>query len=187
MNVPTAAEIESPKYRISSLAVDNVIFVDLRSTEDVLAFQGWHDEYPDKRGPDPVSIGLHVLLIVRKNPPFEGCLCLPGGFNDYGEDPNDAAPRELREETHLSPDVLPKQKLIGVYGKKDRDPRRHVITIAYGCQLAPHLARAAYGGDDAKETWLVSLADIVSKKVTLGFDHLQIVLDAFDKVILRKR
>jgi len=184
--MPTAAQIEDPKYRISSLAADNVIFVDIKD-EHLPLFQGWHDEYPEKRGVDPTTAGIHVLLIIRLNPPFEGCCCLPGGFVDYGEDPNDSAPRELQEETNLPKKTLPKLTLVGLYGAKDRDPRRHVISAAYGCLLRPDLARAAYGGDDAKETWLVPMADIVTKKVALGFDHLQIVMDAYNKIILKKR
>ena len=184
--MPTVAQIEDPKYRISSLAVDNVIFVDLKA-EHLQMFQGWHDEHPDKRGADPTTEGLHVLFIVRLNPPFEGCLCLPGGFVDYGEDPKDAAPRELREETSLDKKDLPKMKLVGLYGDKDRDPRRHVISAAYGCQLRPNLARKAIAADDAKETWLVPLSSVITKTVVLGFDHLKIVLDAYDKVILKKR
>ena len=180
--MPTVAEIESPKYRISSIAVDNVIFVNFTG-DSLEAFKGWHDDLPDQRGEDPTETGWHVLLITRKNPPYQGSYCLPGGFVDYGEDPNDAAPRELKEETHISPELLPSMTLVGVYGEKNRDPRRHVISIAYGCILRPDLARVAHGGDDAKTATLVPVRRIFAQDVTLGFDHLKIVVDAFQKIV----
>lgn len=178
--MPTVEEIEHPAYRISSIAVDNVIFVDI---QDPQLFDGWHDEYPKKRGPNPTEPGIYVMTIERLNPPFQGEQCLPGGFVNYGEDPKDAAPRELKEETHLSSSSLPKQVLVGVYGYKNRDPRRHVISIAYGCVLDQHLARVARGGDDARTVSMTPLKDVLSGATKLGFDHVQIVTDASDRIL----
>ena len=182
--MPTAEEINSPKFCQPSLTADFVAFVRL-SPEDIESFKGWHDEYPDSRGPDPTEPGWHVLLIGRQNPPYphnEGYYCTPGGFVDYGEDPNDAAPRELAEETHLNPHSLPKMKLVGVYGKRKRDPRRHVVTIAYSCILTAEQARAAYGGDDAKWTEWVHLSRALSRDFKFGFDHRNIVRDAVAQI-----
>ncbi len=39
-----------------------------------------------------------LLLITRGKPPYEGHLAFPGGFVDYGEDPEVACLRELKEE-----------------------------------------------------------------------------------------
>lgn len=68
-----------------------------------------------------------VLLIRRKNPPFQGQYALPGGFIDYGETVEHAAARELHEETNL---ISIELTLVGVYSDPDRDPRRHVVLIS---------------------------------------------------------
>ena len=109
-----------------------------------------------------------LLLIRRKNPPFQGQYALPGGFVDYGETTEQAAARELREETNL---VTVELTLIGVYSDPHRDPRRHVISIAYLAKVAGYDALA---GDDA------SAAEFVAdwRNQALAFDHDKIVADA---------
>jgi len=109
-----------------------------------------------------------LLLIRRKNPPFQGRYALPGGFVDYGETAEQAAARELREETNLVANDL---ALIGVYSDPHRDPRGHVISIAYLVTVAGDGAAA---GDDA------SVAAFVAdwRDQALAFDHGKIVADA---------
>lgn len=68
----------------------------------------------------------NIILIERKNEPLGKAL--PGWFVDYGEDPKDAAAREAKEETSANIEI---NKLLGVRGKADRDPRGHAVTIAY--------------------------------------------------------
>lgn len=109
-----------------------------------------------------------LLLIRRKNPPFQGQYALPGGFVEYGETVEQAAARELLEEANLAAARL---TLIGVYSDPDRDPRGHVVTVAYLVipdQFDP------VAGDDASEAAFV--ADWRHQK--LAFDHVQIVADA---------
>jgi len=109
-----------------------------------------------------------VLLIRRKNPPFQGQYALPGGFIDYGETVEHAAARELREETNL---VTTKLTLIGVYSDPDRDPRGHVVSIAYLAAVENYEPRP---GDDA------SYAEFIAdwKNQELAFDHQKIIRDA---------
>ena len=70
----------------------------------------------------------HVLLITRGRPPYQGMYAFPGGFVDYGEDPENACLRELKEECCIEGY---KPSLICVAGKPDRDPRKHVVSIVY--------------------------------------------------------
>lgn len=70
----------------------------------------------------------HVLLIQRKNPPFQHHWALPGGFLDENEDPDLGVARELKEETSL--DGIPLEPL-GFWGRPGRDPRGHTVSLVY--------------------------------------------------------
>src|SRR5579871_6377428 len=86
-----------------------------------------------------------LLLIRRKHPPFGGQYALPGGFVDYGEMTEHAAARELAEETGL---VAVSVSLVGVYSDPSRDPRGHVVSVAYRVAVSSYEVEA---GDDAAE------------------------------------
>jgi len=109
-----------------------------------------------------------LLLIRRKNPPFQGQYALPGGFVEYGETIEQAAARELSEETGLHAIKL---SLIGVYSDPNRDPRGHVVSIAYLAQVSDFVPQAA---DDATQAEFVAGWE----GQTLAFDHNKIVSDA---------
>ena len=90
---------------------------------------------------------LKVLLIQRDVPPFRGQWALPGGFVRMDEDLEQAARRELREETGVSlPDLYLEQ--LYTFGAVDRDPRFRVVSVAYYAlvNLADHRVQA---GTDA--------------------------------------
>jgi 8-oxo-dGTP diphosphatase len=109
-----------------------------------------------------------VLLIRRKNPPFEDGYALPGGFVDVGERVEDACRRELAEETGLEVGDL---RLIGVYSDPARDPRGHTCSAAY---LAPVTSAEPKAGDDAAAAeWVENW-----RSQTLAFDHAKIIADA---------
>jgi 8-oxo-dGTP diphosphatase len=109
-----------------------------------------------------------LLLIRRKNPPFQGQYALPGGFVEYGETVEQAAARELLEEANVLAATL---SLIGVYSDPHRDPRGHVVSIAYLATARQYDSRA---GSDASEATFI--ADWDDKE--LAFDHGRIVSDA---------
>src|SRR6476660_1157453 len=69
-----------------------------------------------------------ILLIRRKNDPFKDAWALPGGFVDDGEDLEDAAIRELEEETSVKID---KAEQLKAFGKPGRDPRHHTVSVAF--------------------------------------------------------
>ena len=91
---------------------------------------------------------LHVLVVRRGNPPFEGQWALPGGYLEVDEDLAPAAARELREETGI---VLHPYELmqLAAYGAPDRDPRNRTISVAHLAQLG-HAPEPA-GGSDADD------------------------------------
>jgi 8-oxo-dGTP diphosphatase len=73
---------------------------------------------------------LEVLLIRRGKEPFIGELAIPGGFVEPGETVDEAAARELTEETSVwARDARLEQ--FGVYSGPDRDPRKRVVSVAY--------------------------------------------------------
>ncbi|MFX1301718.1 MAG: NUDIX domain-containing protein [Promethearchaeota archaeon] len=110
-----------------------------------------------------------LVLIRRKNPPFQGELALPGGFVDVGEKVEEACIREAYEETNIKVKIL---KLIGVFSEPNRDPRGHNISIAFLCgpQTKNEKPRAK---DDAAAIEFIPLTKISSLK--LAFDHMEII------------
>jgi 8-oxo-dGTP diphosphatase len=112
------------------------------------------------------KISPKVLLIERRNPPFQYMWALPGGFVDMDEDIETTAARELEEETGLNGVTL---KQICAFGNVERDPRYRTITIAYLACLDEEVL--AKGGDDAVEAKWFSVSDLPA----LAFDHADII------------
>ena len=121
---------------------------------------------------------LHVLLVCRGEAPFEGMWAIPGGFKRPAETLDEAAKRELAEETGVEAASLLTQ--FGAYGDPERDPRMNVVTIAYLAVLRDVGTVAA--GSDAAAASLLPVSDVLSGKIELAFDHLQIVRDAVERV-----
>ena len=121
---------------------------------------------------------LNVLLIQRGGEPFLGAWALPGGFVQPDEDLDQAAERELAEETGLSAGSWYLEQL-GGYGAPERDPRMRVVTVAYWA-IAADLP-APRGGGDALAAVLTPVRDIEGGRVRLAFDHERIVRDAVER------
>ena len=111
----------------------------------------------------------NLVLIRRKNPPYQGELALPGGFVDIGETVENACIREAREETNINIKIV---KLIGVFSDPKRDPRGHTVTLAFLCEPADKKSNPK-AQDDAAALEIISLSKISSLK--LAFDHLDII------------
>jgi 8-oxo-dGTP diphosphatase len=110
---------------------------------------------------------LEILLIERGGEPFQGYWALPGGFVEHDEDVDEAARRELEEETGVKGLSL---EQLHTFGAPDRDPRGRVVTVAY-YTLVPASRLSPRAGDDAaRAQWLD--ADSLPR---LAFDHADIV------------
>lgn len=110
---------------------------------------------------------LNVLLIQRKRPPFAGMWALPGGFVHVDESLEEAAARELVEETGVSGVYM---EQLYTFGDPDRDPRTRVITVAYFA-LVPAAAMTPQAGSDAASAGWFAMDDLPP----LAFDHAQIL------------
>lgn len=121
---------------------------------------------------------LHVLLVRRGEDPFEGFWAIPGGFKRPSETLDEAAKRELREETGV--DAPPVLAQFGAYGDPGRDPRMNVVTVAYLAVLRD--VGEIVAGTDAADAALTPVSDVLGGKLQLAFDHQRIVHDAIERV-----
>ena len=121
---------------------------------------------------------LKVLLIQRDRAPFRGKWAIPGGFLEMDESLDEAARRELKEETGIGEIEL---EQVGAFGSPKRDPRERVISVAYVgvVKLAGLDVQAA---DDARKAEWFS----VRKLPALAFDHAEIIEAALKRVGLRR-
>jgi 8-oxo-dGTP diphosphatase len=122
---------------------------------------------------------LKVLLIQRAIPPFEGKWALPGGFVLPEEGLEDAARRELEEETGVGRVYL---EQLFTFGDPGRDPRGRVVSVAYYAlvKLSDHRIRAATDARNA--AWFP-----VSETARLAFDHDRILEAALGRLKAKVR
>jgi len=121
---------------------------------------------------------LHVLVVRRGEAPFQGMWAIPGGFKRPTETLDEAARRELVEETGV--DVASLLTQFGAYGDPERDPRMSVVTVAYLAVVRD--VGAVVAGTDAADASLVPVSDVLKGTIDLAFDHLRIVRDAVERV-----
>src|SRR5436190_8594109 len=122
---------------------------------------------------------LKVLLIQRGLIPFKGRWALPGGFVRVEETLDEAARRELIEETGLTNVFL---EQLYTFGAVDRDPRERVVSVAYFA-LVKHAEHPAAGATDASDArWFP-----IGKFPRLAFDHADILMTALARLRAKVR
>ncbi len=117
---------------------------------------------------------LKVLLIQRKQPPYEHMWAIPGGFIHMGETLEQAASRRLFEETNVNHIYL---EQLGSFGQPDRDPRARVITVAYYALVSAEKLNVQAHANAEDVGWFS-----VNELPELGFDHAEIVQKALVKL-----
>jgi 8-oxo-dGTP diphosphatase len=119
---------------------------------------------------------LQVVLIERGAAPFEGSWALPGGFVREDESLDDAAARELTEETGVR--AAKHLEQFGTYGDPDRDPRMRVVSVAY-LAILPEISGIT-ATTDARKAELVPVDEVLGRRPArqLAFDHKTILRDA---------
>lgn len=113
---------------------------------------------------------LKVLLVERGIEPFKGLWALPGGFMHIDETAEEAARRELREETNIS-EVYMEQ--FRVFSRVDRDPRERVVTVAFMALVRPADCHLIAGDDAANALWFDE-----HQLPPMAFDHAEIIDEA---------
>jgi 8-oxo-dGTP diphosphatase len=110
---------------------------------------------------------LKVLLVKRKYDPYKDKWAIPGGFVRTNESLEDAAKRELEEETGLKELYL---EQLYTFGEPKRDPRGRVITVAYFALVNSEGIGLRAASDAVSAEWFP-----ISKLPALAFDHKEIL------------
>jgi len=117
---------------------------------------------------------VKVLLTKRAIEPYLGKWAFPGGFINEGETADDCARRKLSEEAGLK-DIFMEQ--LYTFSDLDRDPRYHVISIAYYA-LVRSTDYILEAGLDTEDVQWFSLGELPE----LAFDHANILDVAVDRL-----
>ena len=111
--------------------------------------------------------GVSVVLISRKNEPFQKMWALPGGLVLNGESLDNAVKRELKEEAGIDVNYL---EQLYTFGQPDRDPRNQVISVSYFGLVRPQDYQLSAQTDAEDVAWFN-----IKKLPKLAFDHKKII------------
>ena len=117
---------------------------------------------------------LKILLVKRGVEPFRGKWAIPGGFVNLDESLEDAAKRELREETGVGNVYL---EQLYTFGYPKRDPRGRVITVSYIALVNSDNINLEAKTDASDSRWFS-----VKKLPALAFDHKKILDYAIKRI-----
>ncbi|KKT86189.1 MAG: NUDIX hydrolase [Candidatus Collierbacteria bacterium GW2011_GWA2_44_99] len=117
---------------------------------------------------------LKILLVRRKDEPFKDSWSLPGGFVKMNESLDEAAVRELEEESGVKNVYL---EQLYTFGSPKRDPRTRVISVTYMALVTKsHWSLRASG--DVYQAEFFPIADLPK----LAFDHQDIFLYGLERL-----
>lgn len=140
---------DSSKYEKPSVTVDMLLFtLDELKIEDI-------KRLPEKE--------LKILLIKRKDHPFIGDWAIPGGFVDINESVEEAAYRELKEETNI--DNIYMEQLYTL-GEVNRDPRMRVISTSYIALVNKEGLKEKAGDDASDLSWFSINKELIEEYKT---------------------
>ena len=117
---------------------------------------------------------LKVLLIKRRQDPFKGEWALPGGFVEIDESLEDAAKRELKEETGITNAFM---EQLQTFGAVDRDPRGRVISVAYFALVNAEEIDIIASTDAQAVEWFP-----LNELPEVAFDHQKIIRFALNQL-----
>ncbi|MBP1992125.1 NUDIX hydrolase [Paenibacillus eucommiae] len=170
MNDPVEHEhnYTSAKYRTPDGAPADIVIFTITSTDRHAAMKS----LPLRE--------LQILLIQRKQWPYEGQWALPGGFSKESETIHDSAKRELMEETGIADVHI---EYFNVYSTPGRDPRGWIISHAYFALVNEAFLEKRKAADDAADVRLFPIEEALS--MDLAFDHRVIVQDALAQIRMK--
>lgn len=154
---------DASKYQKPSVAADIVIFSRGKKEKE-------SDNAKEKE--------LKILLVKRGKYPYKDAYALPGGFVNIDETIEEAARRELYEETGVDCDFLEQLRTTSTV---DRDPRYRVISASYIALLDAEKYTVKAGDDASDAKWFtVSMKQNEDKNWVLSLksdqDELKAVL-----------
>jgi 8-oxo-dGTP diphosphatase len=117
---------------------------------------------------------MNVLLVRRRYEPYESYWALPGGLMGPDETLEEAAERELREETNVTDTYM---EQLATFSELDRDPRGRVISCCYLALVDGGRVRLRPGSDAREAVWrpLEPLLRETEAGTVLAFDHDEIL------------
>jgi 8-oxo-dGTP diphosphatase len=131
--------------------------------------------YPDRPvvGVGAVVLDQHrVLLVKRGHAPLKGQWSLPGGAVEVGETLEEAAAREVLEETGVTIEVGP---IVEVLDRISRDVdgrvEHHFVLVDFVARPSGGVLRSASDADDARWVALSELEKYEVAPVTVGVIH----------------
>jgi 8-oxo-dGTP diphosphatase len=113
---------------------------------------------------------MNVRLVRRRYEPYESYWALPGGLMGPDETLEEAAERELREETNVTDTYM---EQLATFSELDRDPRGRVISCCYLALVDGGRVRLRPGSDAREAAWrpLEPLLRETEADTVLAFDH----------------